>query len=195
MTPPNTVTLLRILLTPIFIGLLFSSDPLNKQFAFAVFTIAALTDWYDGILARRYGIISRFGKFFDPLADKILTSTAFIGFYFLGYVKLWMVVAIVFRDLLITILRMYSEYKNQQFDTSNFAKTKTALQLLIIYFILLIEVINSTTTYSNTIRAEVNSILTPFVIELSMWIATLSTVVTGIFYLVNNRKTISLLFK
>ncbi len=195
MTPPNTVTLLRILLTPIFIGLLFSSDPLNKQFAFAVFTIAALTDWYDGILARRYGIISRFGKFFDPLADKILTSTAFIGFYFLGYAKLWMVVAIVFRDLLITILRMYSEYKNQQFDTSNFAKTKTALQLLIIYFILLIEVINSTTTYSNTIRAEVNSILTPFVIELSMWIVTLSTVVTGIFYLVNNRKTISLLFK
>lgn len=195
MSPPNTVTLLRILLTPIFLGLLFSGDSFDKQFALAIFTIAAITDWYDGFIARRYGYVSRFGKFFDPIADKFLTSAGFISFYFLGYAELWMVIAISVRDVLITLLRMIAELKNKQFDTSNLAKTKTVVQLATIYLILIFDVVNSIPFYFNLFGTVVNSILNRNVIDLLMWLSTLLTLFTGISYLIKNKKTVSLILK
>ncbi|MDA0986714.1 MAG: CDP-diacylglycerol--glycerol-3-phosphate 3-phosphatidyltransferase [Bacteroidetes bacterium] len=195
MTPPNTVTLLRILLTPVFIALLFSNDYFNIQFALLVFTIAAITDWYDGLLARRYGYISRFGKFFDPLADKILTSFAFGAFYFLNLTELWMVVLIISRDILITLLRMYLDYKNKQFDTSSFSKTKTVFQMLAIYLILFSYVVNTNPYYFGLIGEQTNLILTQFNLQILMWITTILTLATGIFYLIKNRKSISSIFK
>lgn len=195
MTPPNTVTLLRILLTPIFIALLFSGDNFDKQFALAIFTIAAITDWYDGFVARRYGYISRFGKFFDPIADKFLTSAGFISFYFLGYAELWMVIAITARDILVTLLRMLAELKNEQFDTSNLAKTKTVVQLATIYLVLIFDVVNSIPFYFNIFGTFVNSILNGSVINLLMWLSTLLTLITGLVYLIKNKKTLSLILK
>ena len=82
MSPPNQLTLLRIILTPAFALLLISDSPINKQIALVVYCLAALTDWYDGWVARRWGYITHWGKFLDPLADKVLTSAAFISFIF-----------------------------------------------------------------------------------------------------------------
>ena len=78
MTLPNQLTILRIVLSPVFLFLFLSHDPLMKQISVCVFIIASLSDWYDGWLARKFNYISEWGKFMDPLADKILVSTAFI---------------------------------------------------------------------------------------------------------------------
>src|SRR3990172_4875388 len=93
-SPPNQLTLLRILLTPVFVYFLFSDKPIDKQIALGIFIIAAITDWYDGYVARRWGYITRWGKFLDPLADKVLTSAAFFSFVVIGYAELWMVLII-----------------------------------------------------------------------------------------------------
>src|SRR6187455_1682946 len=80
---PNTLSLIRIILAPVFMVLFLSDSTWMIAASFFIFTIAALTDWYDGWYARRYGFKTRWGQFIDPLADKILTSAAFIAFYLL----------------------------------------------------------------------------------------------------------------
>lgn len=96
-----------------------------------------MTDWYDGWHARKYGLESKFGIFIDPLADKILTSAAFIGFYLFGIMPMWMVIVIVARDIIITMLRSYEELKGRTMTTSFIAKTKTFLQMSYIFLILI----------------------------------------------------------
>ena len=80
---PNQLTVLRIILTPVFVYLFLMDDPVLKQISLGVFIIAAITDWYDGWLARKFNYITAWGKFLDPLADKILTSAAFFSFVFM----------------------------------------------------------------------------------------------------------------
>jgi CDP-diacylglycerol--glycerol-3-phosphate 3-phosphatidyltransferase len=139
-SPPNQMTLLRILLTPVFLAFLFSSHIFLRQWSLAVFIFMALTDWYDGWLARRWGYVSRWGAFFDPLADKVVTSAALIAYDFLGLVPGWMVWIIVFRDFLITILRSYTEYKGKPVGTTKLAKAKTFVQFAVIYYLLILYV-------------------------------------------------------
>src|SRR5258708_7415811 len=86
MSIPNSLTILRIALTPLFVVLLFSSSSVLNEVALAVYIIAALTDWYDGWVARRYGYVSRWGKFLDPLADKVLAAAALLSFVYLRLV-------------------------------------------------------------------------------------------------------------
>ena len=100
-----------------------------------IFTIAALTDWYDGYAARKTGGITMWGQFLDPLADKILVSSGFICFSILGYIPVWMVMVVVIRDFLITAFRSYAIIKNQPITTSFVAKTKTFVQFGILYLI------------------------------------------------------------
>jgi len=138
MTLPNQLTILRIILTPVFLCLFLSGNPLLIQISALVFFIAALTDWYDGWLARKYNYITDWGKFWDPLADKILTSAAFIGFVFVDLVPLWMVLLIIIRDLVVTLLRIYADSREYNFITSYYAKWKTLLQMVFLYYLLLL---------------------------------------------------------
>ena len=101
-----------------------------------IFFIASVTDAYDGYYARKYNQITPEGKFLDPLADKILVSSAFISFALLDIIDFWMVGLIVFRDLFVTGLRMAMEQKGLPMVTSTIAKAKTAAQMFIITFIL-----------------------------------------------------------
>jgi CDP-diacylglycerol--glycerol-3-phosphate 3-phosphatidyltransferase len=135
---PNQLTVARIVLTPIFLYLFLSENPLFNLISVFVFVIAALTDWYDGWLARKYNYITNWGKFLDPLADKILTSAAFIGFVILNQIDLWMVILIIFRDFLVTGLRIWAEFNDLEFRTSYIAKVKTFLQMLFLYYLVLI---------------------------------------------------------
>ena len=91
MSLPNQLTILRILLTPVFVFLLFFDSMATRIGSMVIFTIAALTDWYDGYAARKTGGITMWGQFLDPLADKILVSSGFICFSILGYIPVWMV--------------------------------------------------------------------------------------------------------
>jgi CDP-diacylglycerol---glycerol-3-phosphate 3-phosphatidyltransferase len=194
MSPPNQLTLLRILLTPVFIVLLFSDSPMSREIGFGVYIIAALTDWYDGYVARRWGYITRWGKFFDPLADKVLTSAAFVSFAVIGYTAWWMVWIIVVRDLVITTLRSYAEFKNKPIDTSMFAKTKTLLQLVVIYLLLIVYIVRSDEALSSRFGSWIAVIGSPAVIYSSMLAVALLTAWTGVMYFVNNRTILKELF-
>ena len=101
-----------------------------------IFFIASITDAYDGYYARKYNQVTTEGKFLDPLADKILVSSAFISFALLDIIEFWMVGLIIFRDLFVTGLRMAMEQKGLSMITSPIAKSKTVAQMFIISFIL-----------------------------------------------------------
>ena len=122
MVLPNQLTTLRIILTPIFFFLFISDNPLLKQIALIVYFIAAITDWYDGWLARKFNYITNWGKFMDPLADKFFTSAAFVAFFILDIVPLWMVIIIIIRDFYVTGLRIYADIQHKAFSTSKLAK-------------------------------------------------------------------------
>ena len=137
MNVPNILSLARIILTPLFIILLFADFKMAKVFALLVFTIAAITDAYDGYLARKYNQITPEGKFLDPLADKILVLSAFISFAFINIIDFWMVGIIIFRDLFVTGLRFIMSSSGFEFVTSKLSKYKTAFQLTIIILTLI----------------------------------------------------------
>ena len=137
MNIPNILSLIRIILTPLFIILLFADFKMAKVFALLVFAIAAITDAYDGYLARKYNQITPEGKFLDPLADKILVLSAFISFAFINIIDFWMVGIIIFRDLFVTGLRFIMSSRGFEFVTSKLSKYKTAFQLTIIILTLI----------------------------------------------------------
>ena len=137
MNTPNILSLIRIILTPLFIILLFADFKMAKVFSLLVFAIAAITDAYDGHLARKYNQITPEGKFLDPLADKILVLSAFISFAFINIIDFWMVGIIIFRDLFVTGLRFIMSSRGFEFVTSKLSKYKTAFQLTIIILTLI----------------------------------------------------------
>jgi len=186
MTLPNQLTILRIILTPVFVLLFLSEDVFLKQLSLFVYVIAALTDWYDGWIARKFGYMTRWGRFLDPLADKILTSSAFISFASLGLVQTWMVVIIVVRDIVITLLRSYAEFKDKPVITTKGAKVKTFIQMSFIYYLLVGYVVNVS---FEKINLEL-SLLHPNLIHWLMFGVTILTLWTGISYLYDNWKII-----
>ncbi|MFQ6091212.1 MAG: CDP-diacylglycerol--glycerol-3-phosphate 3-phosphatidyltransferase [bacterium] len=183
---PNALTLLRVALTPLFVIFLFREGIWFRYVASVLFLCAALSDFYDGYLARQRGSVSRFGRFMDPLADKILTSSAFISFAALKIVATWMVYTIVVREVMITCLRMYSISRKNPLITSRLAKWKTSCQMVVILVILLLLNINAT-------RAASGGEWEPSEGDWSWWIinglvlaVTLLAVTTGAHYLVQN---------
>ncbi|MEK9139264.1 MAG: CDP-diacylglycerol--glycerol-3-phosphate 3-phosphatidyltransferase [Bacteroidota bacterium] len=188
LTLPNSLTLLRILLTPVFAYLLLSESSFNRQLSLAVFIAAALTDWYDGWFARKFGDTSRWGKFLDPLADKILSSVALLVYAGLGLVDAWMVWIVIVRDFLITGLRSYAEYRGQPIVTSKGAQAKTFGQFVIIYYILILYVARSVPFIDSEWGGTIDALMHPQVLFGMMLVVTLSTVGTGIAYVFDNRK-------
>lgn len=187
-TLPNSLTFLRVLLTPVFLILLFSDSSFSKQVSLLVYIVAALTDWYDGWVARRFGYISRWGQFFDPLADKALSAAALFAFVYLGLVDAWMVWIIVIRDFLITGLRTLAEYKGQPIVTSRTAQAKTFGQFVVIYYILILYVVQSVQPIQEQYGDWIEALLHPQVLFGMMLVVTLSNVGTALLYLFDNRK-------
>jgi CDP-diacylglycerol--glycerol-3-phosphate 3-phosphatidyltransferase len=136
MNLPNILTIGRILVTPLFIILLFYDHPYAKSWALLIFVVAMLTDIFDGYYARKYNLVTDYGRFLDPLADKVMVLSALISFAVMDVIPYWMVSLIIFRDLFITGLRMAMSSKNKTMVTSKKAKRNTLIQVLIIIFIL-----------------------------------------------------------
>ncbi len=191
---PNQLTILRILLTPVFVALLFSTDPAYKELALLVFIVAALTDWYDGWVARRYGYASRLGKFLDPLADKILASAALIAFVHLDLVRAWMVWIIVGRDVIVTAFRAYAEWKNKPIITAFSAQIKTFSQITLIFYILILYTLRHTPIVWDNYPGLIESLMHKTVLDGLMLLITLFTLCTGVAYLIENRKMIRELY-
>ena len=138
LTLANILTLSRLFLAPVFLVFVLSDSPTGMLVAIIIFLFAAITDWLDGYSARAYGQVTEQGEFLDPLADKVLTSSAFVAFYILDVMPLWMVLVIVVRDFGVTVLRTVADLRGMPIRTSWHAKVKTAFQMLVIFFILML---------------------------------------------------------
>jgi CDP-diacylglycerol--glycerol-3-phosphate 3-phosphatidyltransferase len=186
LTVPNQLTALRILLVPVFVALLLQSDPWLKLFGVLVFAVASLTDIYDGYHARKYGVETRLGAFLDPLADKLLITAAFLLYVWMGYLALWMVILVVIRDVVITALRVYAEYKNKPVVTSVEAKYKTVVQNVFVYVIMVLMLMKESAFSGKSIAVMISSFLLSGYLDFIMLAVTLFTLYTGISYLVSN---------
>lgn len=190
MALPNQLSLLRILLAPVFLFLFLSSGTVNVQLSLAVFIIASITDWYDGWHARKFGLISKTGIFLDPLADKVLTSAAFIGFNLIGIMPLWMVIIIVVRDIALTIHRSVQELHGRTLRTSFIAKTKTFIQMTYIFLVLIL-VVFATTEAGASLRKSIYDFLNSDINYAITLLITALTVYTGITYFTDKNNTLT----
>ncbi len=128
----NKITLIRIVMVPIFMGLMLIEFPYHMEAALAVFLTASLTDKLDGYLARKYNMITDFGKFMDPLADKLLVTGAFVVLIQLGRIEAWIVFIILAREFAVTGLRSLAAAQNIIIAASNYGKIKTVIQIIAI---------------------------------------------------------------
>jgi CDP-diacylglycerol--glycerol-3-phosphate 3-phosphatidyltransferase len=126
---PNKLTLFRIAAVPIIIILLLFPNRICTFIAAILFSVAAITDYFDGFFARRRGLVSNLGKVMDPVADKLLVSSAFIMLASLGWVPAWIVCIIIGRELAVTGLRNILAEKGEDISASNLGKYKTGFQI------------------------------------------------------------------
>ena len=138
MNLPNKLTISRFVLTVAFLAAMFSEIPYHETLALLLFSAASLTDYFDGMIARRDKLITNFGILMDPLADKILVCSAFIAFVGRGWMPAWMVVIIVARELAITGLRLLAASKNVVLGAEGYGKHKTISQIVAIISVLVL---------------------------------------------------------
>lgn len=189
MNLPNRLTVSRLALTVLFLAALLVPFPGHATLALALFVAASLTDYFDGMIARRDRLITRFGILMDPLADKILVCSAFIAFVELGQMRAWMVVVIVTRELAITGLRLLAASQNLVLAAEGFGKHKTISQIVCISAVL---TSLAYPTWGGWARAffEFPAGL-PWVVwftAASKWVAVALTLLSGSIYLWRNRE-------
>jgi len=180
---PNQLTLFRILLTPIFVYLFIQEDKNLILIASIIFIFAAFTDWYDGYFARKFQSVTRWGQFMDPLADKILVSSALVVFGYLNYVFWWMIIIILVRDGIITFLRSFALIIGKPIITSVFAKWKTFLQMGFVFaFLIYINI-------PNLPNLALDNAAQPWFLwtTITMVVVVILTLISGIHYLIVNR--------
>ena len=187
MTLPNQLSMLRIILTPFFVVTYLMSSLTFNYISFFIFFVASMTDYYDGVIARKYGVVTLWGRFLDPLADKILVSAAFIAFALTNLVEVWMVAVIIIRDVIITALRSYAMFKDKPIVTSYLAKAKTFTQMTLVYVIFVYVLAQKTLIAKNQGLIIIEKVNSWNIIYLCMLFVTLLTLVSGVKYLVENR--------
>lgn len=182
---PNKITISRVILIPIFMIFLFV--PMNLgDLAFGgvtiavshfiaaiIFIVASCTDWLDGYYARKLNLVTNFGKFVDPLADKLLVTAALIGLVELGFVPAWMVIVILAREFAVSGLRQIAAVDGEVIAASRLAKWKTTTQIVAIAALLL----------HNAFFALIGF---PFA-RFCLWLAVIMTIVSGWDYFVKNK--------
>jgi CDP-diacylglycerol--glycerol-3-phosphate 3-phosphatidyltransferase len=185
----NRITLSRLALTVLFVVALSSSWQYARTTALVIFLIAGLSDFVDGEIARRYGVITNFGKLMDPLVDKIMVAAAFISLVPLKAVPAWAATTVVARDFLITGLRLMASAKGRILPADSLGKQKTSWQIVtIIFFLALLSIAelhyaNETSTWWVRAWAKGGPIL--------VWITVALTIYSGLGYAWRNRDLIA----
>ena len=183
MNLPNQLTIGRLFLTAFFVAAMSVKFPFHLTTAFFLFVVATLTDYLDGIIARKRGLITDFGKLMDPLADKVLTASAFILLVPLGAFPAWVAIVMISREFLITGLRTLASSKGIVLPAERLGKHKTAWQMVAILYFLLIGAIGEWVLWSDSTRDwawhGLGGVLTG--------VAVVLTVYSGIAYLRKNR--------
>lgn len=171
MNLPNKLTMFRVILIPFFmVFLLVPGIPAGKWIALSIFIIASLTDLLDGKIARKYNLVTNFGKFMDPLADKLLVCSALICLIELGRIPSWMVVIIIAREFTISGFRLIAADNGVVIAASYFGKFKTTFQMIAVCLMI----------------ADIEAL--HLVTDVFLWIAVILTVVSLMDYLIKNKE-------
>jgi CDP-diacylglycerol--glycerol-3-phosphate 3-phosphatidyltransferase len=186
----NRLTMLRILLTFVFMFLLSLPGLWSKIAALIVFIIAALTDLFDGIIAHRMNMVTDFGRLMDPIADKILVLSAFAAFLQLQLIASWMFIVIVSREILLTSLRMFALNKGKVLSAARAGKHKTVSQMVVIFYILGFIVVKESVKLYSTWNPVWEGFFTQSIF-IMMLITVGLTLYSGLSYLWENRKIIT----
>ena len=138
MNLPNNLTLFRIILIPFFLFFLLTDYCGNagKFIALGIFAVASLTDMLDGKIARKYNLITNFGKFMDPIADKLLVSSAFIAFVQMNLLPAWIVIIFIAREFIISGFRLIAAEKGIVIAAGWWGKIKTTVQMIMVGFLI-----------------------------------------------------------
>jgi len=184
-TLPNILTFLRMIMSAVlyilFIRHFQGSQSVSSLFLFIFYIVIALTDFADGLLARKTGKVTELGKELDPLADKILVFLMLFAFFRIGILPLWVIVPVLLRDLFVNYLRKLSKLRSLNFKTSNLAKAKTAVQMIFIGFVMAIPAV-----MSFRIPENMYNILADFIsgrgVRITMIVIMIFTVYTGLDY-------------
>lgn len=193
MNTPNKLTLLRILLVPFFVLFLqLPQIPHHYLWAGVIFGIAAVTDHFDGKLARKHNQITDFGKFADPLADKILVMAAFLCFVQDGLLSAVAVIIILFREFMVTSVRLIAVENGKVIAANIWGKAKTVSQIFSIVLVIILQYIGELMAMG-AISVSAESAATAgqwfyWIGGAAVWISVLFTVISGGIYLWDNRE-------
>ena len=167
---PNILTIFRIVLVPLFTFAVLRGGPAWTAAALAAFIIASVTDFFDGFLARRWKLVSDFGKFFDPLADKILVTAALVTFVERGFISAWYVVIILFREFAVSGIRMLAATGNGTVMAAALpGKLKTASTMVSIIIIMAVDILSSGGMAGTTAVFIINNTLMLVCTALTIW--------------------------
>ena len=195
MNLPNKLTILRIILVPFVIAATLINFPFHYLVAGLLFGAASLTDMFDGKIARRDGLVTDFGKFLDPLADKIMVLSVLICFVEQGLCSAVPVIIIIFREFAITSIRLVASSKGQVVASNMWGKVKTVSQIaaiVIIYLMFTIYYIVEISNPAALIFADESIYITLLLVSnILIWITAVFAVVSGVKYMVDNRQFIS----
>ena len=182
MNLPNQLTLLRIILVPFFVFfILMNQCPFNYFIALVIFSVASLTDWFDGRIARKRNIVTDFGKFMDPIADKLLVCAAFAVFTEIGVCSSWVLIFVLAREFAVSSLRMVAATTGKVIAANYWGKVKTASQMVVIILTLFLMELIDLGIFANSLWLHV-------IIGVSIWATVALTIISGVVYLVQNRK-------
>jgi len=173
MNTPNKLTLLRVVMIPLFIlFFLYEITPYSNYIALFLFVVAFFTDWLDGQLARKHNQVTNFGKIMDPLADKVLVAAAMVCLTYIGVVSPWVTIAILAREFMVSGIRIAAAAEGNVVAASIWGKMKTAWQFVAIAVALLF--------------MEKN-----LIVDICMWLNLALTLASGIDYVLKNKKFLS----
>ena len=170
MNLPNKLTIFRVMLIPFFVVLLlFDITAYDKWIALAIFIVASLTDFLDGYIARKYNLVTNFGKFMDPLADKLLVCSAMICLVELARIPAWVVIVIIAREFIISGFRLVASDNGVVIAASYWGKFKTTFQIVMICLMI----------------ADLEPLI--LITQIVMWVALALTVISLVDYLIKNK--------
>ncbi len=178
---PNKLTLSRIIIAPIYLAIMLASFNHHYLVAGIVFGIASLTDFFDGMLARKYNQITVFGKLCDPVGDKMLFLAALIALVKIEMCSSWIIMIVISRDFIVTSLRMVAIDQNVVIAAGIWGKVKTACQMIFTVFIMIMLEFGVPSRCGFSVK-QISNVL--------MWILAFLTVASGIKYLIDSKKVI-----
>ncbi len=189
MNLPNKLTVVRIVLAPLFLLFALWEFPFHYAVSLIVFIAAALTDMFDGKIARAQGLITNLGKFLDPLADKMLTTAAFLVFMVTGQMNVWALMIVLTREFMVTSVRLLAAKDGTVIAANIWGKLKTVAQFVaIIYTLTALEFSTWQSGLLSTVTLSDALFSVPLVVgEVLLWISVVLTAVSGVEYVIANR--------